>query len=129
MEIASVFDLKDVKPVFSYGEVIYNPHEIPVDEALIVHEFTHFLQQQRDGMTTELWWRKYLESSEFRLVQEVEATKRQYQFYCMEIKDKNAQFRFLDRLAKALSSKIYGNIVDYKVALSLIKGRMKGQTW
>ena len=66
--------------LFAHGEHIYNPSGIVVPPALIAHEEVH-LHRQRDagphpGSTTQwsgadLWWRRYLEDSEFRYNEEL----------------------------------------------------------
>ena len=47
-EIAKVFDLKGLKPAFTYGDTIYNPHNSDLEPHLIAHESVHEGQQGTD---------------------------------------------------------------------------------
>jgi hypothetical protein len=70
--------------IFAYNNKIYNPDNVTIWPDLEEHEKVHFKQQERGG--AELWWERYIQDSEFRLEQEVEAYGRQYKFY----KERNA---------------------------------------
>lgn len=114
------FNLEGLKPCWTFGDTIYNPHKGALDRALLVHEVTHMKQQQD---TPVAWWHKYLQDEHFRYEQELEAYKNQYIVYTQEIKDKNALFRALYSLATDLSGPMYGNVVSKQRALSLIKNK------
>jgi len=109
----------DVNTVFTYGDTLYAPlvtFRIPPD--LIEHETVHKIQQ---GDDPELWWDRYIFDPEYRYVQELQAYRSQYKFYCGKVKDRNARTRFLVRLAHDFSSPLYGNIVKFFDAVALIK--------
>ena len=105
--------------IYTYGKVIYNPDNGYLDQALLFHEATHSLQQDKLG--PEKWWDKYLEDKDFRLSQEVEAYKNQYNKYCKTVKDRNERARFLHQIAFDLSSEQYGNIATLMEAKKLIE--------
>lgn len=106
---------------FTYGDILYNPDQGPLDVAFIAHEETHQRQQQENGMTPEKWWSLYLRSEEFRLSQEIEAYQNQYKVQKKYIKDRNTLAQYLYRLAQALSSPMYGSIISFSMAMSVIK--------
>ncbi len=105
---------KDI--VFTFGETLYSPggHDIP--DHLMVHEQTHSLQQRVMGIDN--WWVKYLVDDSFRLDQEVEAYARQYKFF--KNKHSRQTKQFLNKIAKDLSSKMYGNLCSFERAKELI---------
>lgn len=117
-KIRETFDLTGKTPVFTYGDTIYNPHKgfIPAD--LLIHERTHQVQQ---GEAPDEWWDKYLTDSEFRLMEEIEAYCYQYKAFCEVYRDRNQRFDFLNRLAKDLSSAMYGNIISYSEAVRVLR--------
>jgi hypothetical protein len=117
--IERTFNLKGRKPVFAYKPHIYNPHGIELDEPLLTHELTHFIQQ---GEHPDLWWGKYLIDKDFRLSQEIEATQAQYKTFCELVGDRNKRAIYAHELAKECSSELYGNMVDQQKAIKLIKG-------
>lgn len=124
-EIRQRFDLTGKKPVFTYGDKLYNPYGYEITGDLMVHEQTH-LQQQKDFIYqtgyingTDGWWGKYLQNDAFRLSQELEAYRKQYKYACEHY---SRQFRrqLLGFIASSLSSKMYGSIIDYEKAKLLI---------
>ena len=119
-EITNVFNIEGHNVVFTYGNTIYNPKRGEIPDHLLVHETTHSLQQ---GDNPGKWWEKYLINQDFRLAQELEAYRNQYNFYCKIVKDRNKRFTFLQSIAKDLSSKIYGNIIGRGAAIRRIKTR------
>lgn len=108
--------------IFTYGKVIYNPYGGFIDVPLQFHEATHSIQQDKLG--PEKWWEKYLTDIDFRIDQEAEAYKYQYNKYCTLVKDRNKRTQFLYSLAKDLSSEIYGSPLTFTAALNRIK-----KTW
>lgn len=105
--------------VYTHGQVIFNPDNQPLTEELMHHEATHSLQQ--DELGYEKWWKKYLEDKDFRLSQELQAYHQQYKKYCKNVKDRNKQAQYLNRLALDCSSEIYGNMTSYREAIQGIK--------
>lgn len=104
--------------IFTYGDTIYNPDNGDIDEPLLTHEQTHFVQQ---GTDPKFWWEMYLNDPEFRYRQELEAYRHQYRKFCQLRKDRNERNRFLTRIAQDLSSEIYGNLCTFNEAMREIK--------
>lgn len=107
-----------VNAIFTYGDTIYAPYiyfELPIE--LFVHEETHMKQQNHEP---KLWWGKYLASPDFRLEQELEAYRNQYHYF-LKHNDRNKAYFLLRRIAEDLASEMYGNIVSFDEAISLIK--------
>ncbi len=103
--------------VFTYGDTIYIPSGGSPNKALMAHEETHMRQQ---GDDPKGWWDKYIASPDFRLRQEVEAYRNQYKEFS-KAKNRNRLYIFLSRIARDLSSSIYGNIISYDTAFKLIR--------
>lgn len=120
-KISAIFDLNGIKPVFTYGRVIYNPHKSDIQNDVIVHERVHIRQQSSDQMNPDKWWEMYITDVKFRLEQEIEAYRAQYAYVCENIKDKNSRFRMLHSYAQNLASKMYGHIISYTDAIIRIK--------
>ncbi len=116
-EIRKVFDSTDKKPVFCWGDILYNPHNCDIVNHILVHEEVHSRQQ----ISPEAWWKRYLEEPEFRLSQELEAYSAQYKFAKKVIKDRNLLSKFLNALAYDISGKMYGNMIEYQEAIKIIK--------
>ena len=117
-EIRMVFDLEGFNPVFTYGDTLYNPTGLPVSEDLMKHEEIHEKQQKLIGVKE--WWRMYLTDEKFRLSQEAEAYREQYQFI-KEKMNRKARLPILKELTNNLSSKLYGNLINFNQAKELIK--------
>lgn len=101
--------------VIAYGDTIYSQDPIP--KHLEIHECVHLEQQAKYGV--EWWWNKYLEDKHFRLEQEVEAYQAQAQY--MKANFGRQEYRSnVRKLAKDLSSGIYGRIISYEDALRVI---------
>jgi len=117
-EIRKVFDLGDRDVLFAWGITLYNPKGNAVPPHLMVHEKVHQMQQREVGV--EKWWDRYLKDKDFRLNQEVEAYAYQYQFVKKEVNARTAK-TFLFALASDLASPVYGNMIQYGRAESLIR--------
>lgn len=102
--------------LFTYDGVCYCK-EITPD--LIAHEEVHVKQQMEMGVKE--WWQKYFVDSSFRLSQEIEAYRAQWQWIEVNIKDRNAKDRFFRHIVNALSGPLYGNLVSYSEAVKLIR--------
>ncbi len=114
-------NLREHKPIFAYGDTIYNPYEIEVGKDLEIHEEVHSKQQ---GDDPETWWNKYLTDTEFRLSQEIEAYGTQYAFAKKYVNRKLSDW-LKDKLAKALSGKLYGELLSFQEAESKIRNYAK----
>ena len=104
--------------IFTYGDAIYNPHGVMVDEPLMRHEENHVKQQ---GDDPDGWWDKYLTDNKFRLKMELECYRIQYKSAKTLIKDREILNRYVHTMVSALSSPMYGNIISYQDATKLIK--------
>lgn len=120
-EIAQVFDLSGKKPIFTYGDTIYNPHGSTIEPHLEVHEQVHVEQQ---GDDPKGWWDKYLVDPQFRLNQELEAYGKQYQ-YAKEHLPNKALKHFLFLIASDLSSEMYGSLLSHNEAESKIRNQAR----
>ena len=103
--------------IIAYYPNIYCKYAL--DDLKLVHENTHLEQQRLYGV--EAWWERYLEDPNFRTLQEAEAYKNEADFAKKIMRDRNKLARYIDRIAKDLSSSIYGNIVTYSQARDLLK--------
>ena len=119
-DIARKFDFKDLKPVFTYGDKIYNPSAGHISEDLLKHEEVHERQQGNYGSVQD-WWLRYLNDDIFRMSQELEAYRTQYKFVVDKGTTRDIRRQFLQDLAKNFSSKLYGNIINKNQALEFIK--------
>lgn len=101
--------------VFTVGHTIYAMHDISDD--LYVHEATHSKQQEKIG--SEKWWKLYFTDDKFRLEQEVEAYKNQWNW---AVKNSPREYRRLlkSHIIRNMSSRLYGNIVNEEEAEQLI---------
>lgn len=104
--------------VYTYGDTLYNPSKAFISDHLMIHEEVHAKQQGNDP---DDWWNKYIKDRSFRLDQELEAYRTQYQFICKHIKDRNKRMPFLWGIANTLSSPLYGNLVNKQKAIKLIQ--------
>lgn len=117
--ISATFDLSGKTPIFCYGDIIYSPYVKELPEHLIVHEEVHSGQQEAHAGGVEGWWKDYLESPSFRLEQELEAYRRQYQFVKAQ-SSRQVNRDFLKTIARDLSSAMYGHLVTKDQAIKLI---------
>lgn len=118
-DIKKKFDLKGKRPIFAWGHFIFNPYSAGITEDLLEHETVHSIQQDKMGPVE--WWKLYLNDPEFRLAQEIPAYQVQYQNLCKKFKDGNARYRIAYRLAGDLSGAMYGNMIPFDQAITLIK--------
>lgn len=103
--------------IFAYGDTLYNPSGMEIPPDLIAHEELHSKQQEIYGLQD--WWTRYLEDDAFRLGQEVEAYRKQYE-YAKEKYNRDQRRWVLNEIVKNLSSKLYGNVINKKRAKDLI---------
>ena len=104
--------------VFTFGKIIYNPANKLLTEDLIAHEAVHIAQQEGKA---EKWWKLYLEDKVFRASQEIPAFQVQYRVAKGVIKDRNRLFKYLEQIAKNLSSEVYGKVMTFNEATEAIK--------
>ncbi len=118
-EIQKAFNLAGKRPLFAWGNYIFNPYALAIDAMTLYHETTHSIQQDAIGPVT--WWKKYLKDKDFRLSQEIPAYQNQYVKFCELNSDWNKRHRYLYALAANMSSDLYGNMVKHSEALTIIK--------
>jgi len=121
VEIAKKFNLRPEQEIlFAWGDKIYNPAAIVnIPRPLIIHEMLHM---QRQGRFVTEWWRKYIDDPEFRLQEEIPAHVVEYAAWRQDPTIGRLQRRFiLRKVAERLSSKLYGNMIDYVGARELIR--------
>lgn len=112
-EIRAKFPLTG-REIFAWDGVIYNPGGGEITPWLEAHEAVHFEQQAAVG-GPENWWRRYIDSAEFRYEQELEAHRMEYQVFSLG-KSRPMRRAFLKMLAKRLSSPMYGGVASYEKA-------------
>jgi hypothetical protein len=125
--ILAVFpNLKAHKPIFCYGDTIFNPFNAEITPDLEAHEEVHSKQQGHDP---HLWWGRYLTDKEFRLSQEIEAYGTQYALISKLVDDRKLVEWFKEKTAQALSGELYGNLLTYGQAVSKIRNYAKKVTF
>ena len=102
----------------AYDKDIYCGDKANLSTDIIVHESVHLARQEKDPVQ---WWENYMKNKEFRFTEELIAYHTQYNYLKNNVKDRNRLARHLWRLAKDLSSKMYGNCVSHSEALKLIR--------
>jgi len=90
--------------IFAYDGNIYNPSRIEIPPALIAHENVHLQRQEALGDPC-YWWTSYIESSEFRYVEELLAHAAEFKH--QKHSDRNASARFLVSTALRLVAPLY----------------------
>jgi hypothetical protein len=94
--------------VFTYGDTVYIPNaNITMPAHLETHEAVHIEQQGDDPAG---WWDRYLDDPQFRLDQELEAYRAQYQ-YLIKHASRPSRRLVLARISKDLGGRLYGNII------------------
>jgi hypothetical protein len=102
--------------VYAYGDTIYSPSGGEISLHLLAHEAEHLRQQDACG-GPEAWWDRYLAAPAFRLEQEVAAYRAQ-----LNAMNRSTRRQLLPKLARDLSSAMYGRVVAYQDALRLLGG-------
>lgn len=103
--------------VFTFGDTIHCKWPIPPD--VLAHELVHVKQQTEQSK--DYWWFKYFTDAEFRLEQELEAYRAQYQWIVKHVKDRNIRAKYLTHYAQCLSGEMYGKMLLQTDAIKLIR--------
>ncbi len=123
-EIQDIFHFDPDYTLFAWGDRVYNPGgKVRADEItsdVVVHERIHLEQQGHDYIKANEWWDKFITDPQFRLDQELEAYRAQYQYLCTIFKDRNKRNQIVTLMAKALASPMYGSITSFQDAYRLI---------
>jgi len=102
------------RTILAFGDVVYSKDSISEDKA--IHEAVHLKQQKHSKLWAIIYLIRYRLSKRFRLKSEIEAFHEQYSVSGDWI---------LEKAAKILSGKLYGEIISYKDAKEAIKkGRL-----
>lgn len=109
------------KAIFCYGETIYNPFKLPLRPDTIEHESIHAVRQ---GADPEAWWDRYMADPKFLVDEEIPAFSAQYEFMKKFITNKESKI-FLDRIARVLSSELYGSVISFQEAHSRVRSYSK----
>lgn len=118
-EIKQYFDVDKYKPVFCYGDTIFNPYktQIPID--IQIHEEVHS-KQQSEYSNPSFWWQCYLLDKDFRAKMETEAYAVQWQWVKDNLPAK-ASKEALNEFAENLSSPLYDLDITTSQAETLIR--------
>lgn len=103
--------------IFAYGDTIFNPAGKPIPEHRMAHEEVHGRQQAIVGV--EEWWRRFIVDPVFRLDQELEAYRVQWEYIAARA-NRGQRRRLLHQLAADLASGIYGKVISISEAEKLI---------
>src|SRR3990167_676952 len=101
--------------VIAYDGTIYHTNQL--DTSVIVHESVHL---KRQGKNSDAWYESYIRDPKFRFGEELLAYREQYSFLKEITRDRNELARRWYRLAKDLSSAMYGSVISHQEALKLI---------
>lgn len=102
--------------IFTYGELIYAPGAVKLTPALVAHEKVHSVRQAEIGV--EEWWRRYIESPDFRFHEELLAHQAEYAWFRLHRPNKAG--KWLEIISQRLSGDLYGHMVTTKEARNLI---------
>lgn len=84
-----------------------------------IHEEQHLLRQAELG--DKAWWNLYLESSQFRLEEEILAYLAEVKFIKRNIKDRELRFHLIRDIAINFASELYGSIISVDDALKILR--------
>jgi hypothetical protein len=107
--------------LFTYGDTVYNPTGIPIDQFLEHHEAQHVAQQA--AMGKDEWWDRWLKEPAFRAEQEAQAYAAQYSLYCKYRADRNVRAKYLHAISNHLASGLYGLTMNQNDARAAILKR------
>lgn len=98
-------EARGLKPIFAWGNKIYNPYRVGVSRAIMAHEVVH---GDRQSAGIEDWWNRYLDDDEFRLTEEVVAHRAEYEALLHEYGNNRVNRRlFLSQTAQRLRAPLY----------------------
>lgn len=109
-QLEAAFDLQGrTDVVFAFGEILYNPHRVYIPPEILVHEAIHG-QRQVEGPGVYEWWKRYIGSAEFRLIEEAEAHRAEYR-HLLENGNRKQRRHALAHVANKFASPLYGKMV------------------
>lgn len=101
------FDVNAPDVIFTYGEILYNPHNVHLDSALLAHEALHTKQQMETPGGAAAWWRKWIHDPAFRAEQEAQAYGVQYRHACKIYKNREDRSKYLNAVVHAFAGGLY----------------------
>jgi hypothetical protein len=116
-EVCAAFDVRNKHVAFTYGDTVYHPMDVELQDHVEAHEAVHIRQQ---GSRPKEWWDRYLVQPTFRLSQELEAYRAQYLF-CKSTAGREKSRQVLNEISRDLSGSMYGNLLSFTEAKRLIK--------
>ncbi len=124
-EIDAAFKVRGKPIFFAFGDVLYNPMNVDIPPALLVHENVHGMRQKvyagplplEQGVG--LWWLRYIKDRRFRLDEELPAHVAEYWHIARNV-NRGRRRAALSNIAKRLSSPLYGNLISLEQAKRLI---------
>lgn len=102
--------------VMTYGDTIHYKWGDLLPEDFLVHEQVHVTQQMKMGK--EVWWENYFVNKDFRLSQEIEAYRAQWQWILLYGSRKLRRER--ERSILKDMSTLYGDMCTEEEARNLI---------
>lgn len=114
----AIVNRRDV--IFCYGDAIWNPHGVNVDDSLHAHEAVHSKAQGRDP---DAWWARYIAEPEFRLAQELPAHQAEYRVLAADL-TRNQRRVVLRTTARKLCAPLYGKMISHHAAMNAIRGEV-----
>lgn len=119
LEIQSVLgNVAQHKPIFCYGNTIYNPFKRTITPDIEIHEEVHSKQQ---GEYPDVWYYQYLHNREFRTKQEIEAYGTQYAF----AKKLGVRGEMLEWLLTNMAEALSGSIYDTGLSLGEAEAKIR----
>lgn len=118
-EIDARFHVRGQRVIYAWGDIIYNPMRIVIPPQLVVHERVHGMRQGRLGV--EEWWKRYIDSEEFRLQEEIPAHIAEYQHLAKRAPNRQQRRAALRKTAKRLAGPLYGNLITSDRAAKVLR--------
>lgn len=121
--------IRDCKPIFAWGDKIYNPDRIAMTAALFVHEGVHGQRQlgtaepgtARGEDAIRQWWHRYIVDPRFRLMEELLAHAAEYRFYMNSpTSNRHLKRAALKVMGQRLASPLYGSLISVADAMIAI---------
>jgi len=106
--------------IYTYGDTIFVPSGKTPPGDLQEHERIHSDQQVLWSVNG--WWDKYLKDPAWRVEQELEAYKAQFEFVKSRTRDKAKRGWALENMARSMASPMYGSVIKYIDAWKEIGG-------
>ncbi len=119
MQIVAAVGKPPDTAIYTYGDTIYDPSNMELDDYVVAHEIEHIVQQKEIGAAE--WWEHWIERVEFRVWQELEGYRAQFRSYAKVHKDRNLQAWYARGLASDASGPMYGHMIGFQEAYQRIR--------